>query len=71
MLLVEHESSRYPRVKSQERTIKNGEDESRPAGRTKGQEGTTQAVAAGTGVPGRVQGRCLVCRDGVRKASAA
>lgn len=64
VLPVEHESSRYPHVESQERTIRNRMDESRPAGQTKWQEGTTQAVAAGTGIAGRVQGLCLVCRDG-------
>jgi len=32
----------------------------RPAGQTKRQEGTAQAVEAGTGILGRVHGCCLV-----------
>jgi len=34
--------------------------ELRPAGQTKEQEGSTQAVRAGTGILGGVQGRCPV-----------
>jgi len=37
-----------------------GMAESRPAGQTKGQEGTAQALEAGTGMLGRVQGCCSV-----------
>jgi len=34
--------------------------ESRPAGQTKGQEGNAQAVEAGTGILGKIKGRCLI-----------
>ena len=34
--------------------------ELRPAGQTTGQEGTAQAVEAGTGIQGRLQGRCSI-----------
>jgi len=34
--------------------------EPRPAGQNKDQEGTAQALEAGTGILGRVLGQCLV-----------
>ena len=42
-------------------------DESRPGGQIKRQEGTAQAMEAGTGILGRVLGRCLVVLGWGRK----
>jgi len=44
--------------------------ESRPAGQTKGQEGTAQAVEAGTGILRIVRDAAQLCRREVRRAKA-